>query len=135
MHEWECLRQILKVPAKAGGSQVTASLPFAQGGLGLASTVRVRGRAHWASWADCLRMVRQRHPILAETVIEGLRTGVEPYFKPSEVVSTPSPRPSPVGCLWRRVRRSCLPRKPNPTNPRQGGSRKRRRKFMRSSTK
>ena len=48
--------------------------------------------------------------------------------KPSEVVSTPSPRwglSSPVGRLWRKARRSCLPQKPNPTNQRQGGSRKR----------
>ena len=28
---------------------------------------------HWASWADSLRMVRQRHPVIAERMGLGLR--------------------------------------------------------------
>ena len=38
------------------------------------SDSRVRSGAHWASWADCLRMVRQRHPSVADTMIRGLDT-------------------------------------------------------------
>ena len=32
------------------------------GGLGLRSAERVRVPAYWASWADCLQMIRERHP-------------------------------------------------------------------------
>ena len=76
---WECLRQILKIPDR-GHSRAIASLPFPQGGLGLVSASRVRSGAHWASWADCLRMVRQRHPSVADTMIRGLDDGAEPCF-------------------------------------------------------
>ena len=69
----------LEAPVDAKGSQVTASLPFTQGGF-------VRSGVHWASWADRLRMVRQRH--------------LGGHHEPSEVVSTPSPSlSSPVGRL------------------------------------
>ena len=30
------------------------------GGLGLMSAQQSRGGAHWASWADCIRMVKER---------------------------------------------------------------------------
>ena len=80
-HVWECLRQILKIP-DMGHSQAIASLPFSQGRLGLVSATRVRSGAHWASWADCLRMVRQRHPSVADTMIRGLEDGAEPCFVP-----------------------------------------------------
>ena len=75
------LRQILKANVDARRSQDTASLPLAQGEPRLASAARVRSGARWASWADCLRMVRQRHPIVADTMIEGLGTGAEPCFQ------------------------------------------------------
>ena len=78
-HVWECLRQILKIPDRSF-SQTIASLPFSQGGLGLVSASGIRSGAHWASSADCLRMVRQRHPSVAETMIQGLADGTEPCF-------------------------------------------------------
>ena len=46
--------------------------PCPLGGLGHASAVRVRPAAHWSSWADSLRMVRQRHPAIAECMVVGL---------------------------------------------------------------
>ena len=39
--------------------------------LGLGSVVRARHAAHYASWADNLPMVRQRHPDVADTIITG----------------------------------------------------------------
>ena len=36
-------------------ARVIATLALSAGGLGLASGVRVRPAAHWASWADSLR--------------------------------------------------------------------------------
>ena len=71
---WECLRQILN-SHEGESAQVTASLPFFQGGLGLISAARIREAAHWASWADCLKMVRQRHPTVADTMIQELAEG------------------------------------------------------------
>ena len=73
-HVWECLRRILNCHG-GGSSEVIVSLPFFQGGLGLTSAARIREGAHWASWADCLKMVRQRHPAVADTMVSGLVEG------------------------------------------------------------
>ena len=37
-----------------------------------ASAQRSRHAAHWASWADCLAMVHERHPAVAEAMVVGL---------------------------------------------------------------
>ena len=50
------------------------------GGLGLTSAVRSRVAAHWSSWADCIHMIRQRHPSVAETLITGIHRGPAPCF-------------------------------------------------------
>ena len=49
-------------------------------GLGLS---RMRGRrgAHWASWADCMRMVNRRHPEVAETMLDGMARGPVECFR------------------------------------------------------
>ena len=47
---------------------------------GLTSASRVRPAAHWSSWADCLRMVKQQHPDLAATMIHELEHGQYPSF-------------------------------------------------------
>ena len=54
---WNCLRTILGTPRAPASSQVLSSLALSAGGLGLARRVA----AHWASWADCVLMVRRRH--------------------------------------------------------------------------
>ena len=38
-----------------------ACLPFSRGGMGLRSAVLTSGVAYWASWADNLHMIKQRH--------------------------------------------------------------------------
>ena len=43
-----------------------ASLPLSLGGLGLCNASRMRPAAHWVSWADCLAMVKARHPPLRQ---------------------------------------------------------------------
>ena len=60
-HVWECLKRILNCHG-GGSAEVSASLPFFQGSLVLTSAARIREGAHRASWADCQKMVRQRHP-------------------------------------------------------------------------
>ena len=49
-----------------------AQLPLRFGGLGLRSAVASRHAAHWASWADSLPVIRQRHPELVARILPGL---------------------------------------------------------------
>ena len=69
---WQCLQTILDVRGAPAEAQQLAWLPLTLGGLGLASAKRTRHAAHWASWADCLAMVQQRHPTVAEEMVVGL---------------------------------------------------------------
>ena len=46
----------------------------------MSSARRVRVAAHWASWADCIQMVRRRHPAIAERWIQGVED-VTPCFR------------------------------------------------------
>ena len=39
------------------------------GGLGVGGCSRIRHAAHWSSWADCLEMVKDRHPQIAEDIM------------------------------------------------------------------
>ena len=53
-------------------AQDLASLPCSIGGCGLRSASRSKVAAHWASWADSLRMVHQRHPDVAALMVRAL---------------------------------------------------------------
>ena len=53
-------------------SRDIASLPLVLGGLGLRSAGRSRVAAHWASWAECIPMIFERHRALAERLIREL---------------------------------------------------------------
>ena len=55
----------------------TVSLPFSRGGLGIQSASRTHPAAFWASWADGLEMVQQRHPQVPRHRSESIR-GVVP---------------------------------------------------------
>ena len=61
---WGCLRAILGTPSAPDEAQVP-----------------VRRAAHVASWADTLSMVRQRHLLIAETMIRHLEEGTAPCFQ------------------------------------------------------
>ena len=78
---WRCVRTILGTPSAPEEGQVIATLALSAGGLGLTSAQRVKGAAHFASWADCLRMVRDRHPLIAELMVKHLEEGTAPYFQ------------------------------------------------------
>ena len=79
--EWGCLCAILGTPSAPGEAQMIATLALSAGGLGLSSALRVRRAAHFASWADTLSMVRQRQPVVAETMIRHLEQGAAPCFQ------------------------------------------------------
>ena len=53
-----------------GSARAASQLPLAFGGLGLRSAERTRTPAYWASWADSLSMIQQRHPSVAGTIVE-----------------------------------------------------------------
>ena len=53
---------------------------LSSGGLGLTSANRSRFAVHWASWADCVRMVNERHPPIADMMIHHLQEGLAPSF-------------------------------------------------------
>ena len=67
---------ILTVPTRPESvAQASATLPLAMGGLGLRSAERTRWPAYWASWADTLPMIRERHPEVAELIVYYLEGG------------------------------------------------------------
>ena len=67
----QCLGRIMHVdPSVIHPSvQQAATLPFSLGGLGIRSAFRSRESAQWASWADCLAMVKARHPVVAARIV------------------------------------------------------------------
>ena len=71
---WRCLSTILGVhpEQRDPAAKDDATLPLALGGLGLRSAVRTRVSAYWASWADSLAMIHQRHPEVADRIVVAL---------------------------------------------------------------
>ena len=78
----QCMVQLMSVDLLEL-SPTLASLPFRLGGVGVAHAVRGREAAHWASWADCIKMVKQRHPHIAATMMRSLvdHDPVAPCFR------------------------------------------------------
>ena len=60
----QCLSQILQVNLAEvdQATQDTVTVPLSLGGLGVRSAVRTSKAAYWASWADSLAMINERHP-------------------------------------------------------------------------
>ena len=71
----QCLSSILQVEELPSHSHEVASLPLTLGGLGVGGSSKIRHTAHWSSWADCLEMIKQRHPGSAEDIIHGMAVG------------------------------------------------------------
>ena len=51
------------------------------GGLGLTSALEVRTAAFWASWADSMKMVKERHPTIANEMMVGIDREEGPCFQ------------------------------------------------------
>ena len=62
---WGCLCKILGVPSGSAEAQVGSKFGVVCRRIG----PHQRQAAHWASWADYLRMVRQRHPDVEKLMI------------------------------------------------------------------
>ena len=69
---WTCLCNILNVVVD-GDRQDVAPMPLSLGGLGLRDAVRTSPPAFWASWSDCIAMVRARHPDVVALIIRAMR--------------------------------------------------------------
>ena len=69
-----CLGSLLNVDVAhvPNFGQMMTNLPLHMGGLGLRSAVRLYPAAHWASWADTVAMVQERHPEVATILVENL---------------------------------------------------------------
>ena len=69
-----CLGSLLNVDVAhvPNFGQMMTNLPLHMGGLGLRSAVRLYPAAHWASWADAVAMVQERHPEVATILVENL---------------------------------------------------------------
>ena len=72
---WRCFSTLvgLGTDAVCHSAKITASLPLAVGVLGLRSATKLRFALHWASWADTIKMVSERHPQVAERIIQAIR--------------------------------------------------------------
>ena len=69
-----CLRRVLHINTMSPEVQVAASMPLSLGGLGIGNSERTRDAAHWGSWADCLEMIKIRHPDVARRIVQGMAT-------------------------------------------------------------
>ena len=76
---WSCLRNILGVTLDTNPTvRDIATMPLSLGGMGLRNAVRTSPAAFWASWADCLSMVRERHPEIATMILRRMGHPVAP---------------------------------------------------------
>ena len=64
---WQCFGRILNIDPAQCSEEIpdSATLLLKLGGLGLRSASRLCIPAVWASWADCLPMILERHPAVA----------------------------------------------------------------------
>ena len=75
---WECLKRIMKLEGDVRDTvKDITSLPLALGGLGLRSATRTSESAFWASWADSLAMIRERHLTVAAAIVGSLERSVD----------------------------------------------------------
>ena len=69
-----CLEQIFQIdniPPAHLGVGFYAFYPWR---IGSGGASRMCDAAHWSSWADCLKMVQNRHPHIAHAILGGLAT-------------------------------------------------------------
>ena len=71
---WACLRNILGSSVDLNPTlRDVGTLPLSLGGMGLRNTERTSPPAYWASWADCLSMLRARHPDVAALCVDQMQ--------------------------------------------------------------
>ena len=63
---WQCFCGLLRIAANS------STLPMSLGSLGLRRALCTSAPAYWASWADTLPMIPQRHPVVVEDMVSWL---------------------------------------------------------------
>ena len=99
---WQCLCAIMEVHEEEASPEwrAVAQLPLSSGGLGLRSAARLSPAAFWASWADSLAMIRERHPDIAAQIVDALGAGGGP--SPTLQQAAASARlAADSGALWK----------------------------------
>ena len=81
LNVWRCLQALLGIEGAPELARMLSNLPLSRGGLGLSCAVRSSMAAHWSSWADCVHMIKQRHPEVAEIMLTGIDHEVAPCFQ------------------------------------------------------
>ena len=97
---WTCMCRLLGTDIENTRSRELASVPLSLGGLGLRSATRTREAAYWTSFADCLFMVRNRHPVMVDRILDALNC----------MDALESTRSAAVAAIWRVLRVSKCPR-------------------------
>ena len=62
----------VSVDAVSESARAVARSLLSLGGLGMRSSVRLRHPAHWASWADSVKMTNERHPEVSMTILRAV---------------------------------------------------------------
>ena len=97
--------RILSVHSDCGAHE-QSSLPLWESGIVLRSARRTAPAVHWASWADALKMIKDRHPAVVDIILDALRRAEESMTIPtvvsarkcwSELVSSAN-----LGRIWLR---------------------------------
>ena len=126
---WQCLRRVISTTDEADRTKWGATLPFSLGGLGLGSAVRTREAAHWASWADSLEMIRNRHPSVAASILRGLTDSPEQSFEALRICERFLDERQftlPLGKHWRMANDLPVKMRTNQVNPNMVGNEKHR---------
>ena len=87
--------RLLGTDVENARSRELASVLLSMGGLGLRSTTRTREAAYWASWADCLFMVRNIHPVVVDRILDVLNRMDESESTRSAAALSHGLRPRP----------------------------------------
>ena len=76
---WQCFCALLGIPPDQCDRTAanSSTLPLSLGDLGLRRAVRTSAPAYWASWADTLPMIHQRHPVVVEAMVSWLNRQID----------------------------------------------------------
>ena len=123
---WNWTQELLDIEGTVRVRQLS-SLPVALGVLGLRSAIRSQTAPYWASWADSLPRIRERHPRIADLVGVALFRGRFPEGSNLQAAATCRERLPDVGfdapeCrdVARGQRPGRSPENRDPTEPRFG---------------
>ena len=70
---WQCFSAFLGQLSHRPTWEV-GSLPLCMRGLGLRSALRTAHAPHWASWADCLQVIKERRGVVVRTLVAASMT-------------------------------------------------------------